>query len=241
MVHLKQNQLGAAWSLRSWAVSRRRALIGWSVLIVLFAMGTLTVGLPLSEDTVLLWLAAALFVSSLGDLKNSRSGVLRDWLPLYAVLALYSLLRGYASHVLWGPFVRPQLAFDTFIGLGTEPTAQLQQWLFNRNDLHWWDCHGLARLHSRPVRARLPPRAVGIPGSHDEDYPGGVAARWPEGSGGLVHQGQYVRQQHCCDALAARRLPHAALAVLLAPCQPAGAVAPGRLRPGHGLQSRLHR
>jgi hypothetical protein len=106
---------------------------------VVFVVATLTVGLPLSDDTVLLWLAAALFVASLDDLKNWRRGVLRDWLPLYAVLALYSLLRGYASHVLWGPFVGPQLAFDRFIGLGTEPTAQLQQWLFNPNDLHWWD------------------------------------------------------------------------------------------------------
>ena len=41
--------------------------------------------------------AAALFVASLDDLKNWRTGVLRDWLPLYVVLAVYSLLRGYAK------------------------------------------------------------------------------------------------------------------------------------------------
>jgi membrane-associated phospholipid phosphatase len=139
MTGLEQSEELVPGSLRSWAVSRRRTLIGWSVLIVLFAGALLTVGLPMSEDTVLLWLAAALFVASLDDLKNWRSGVLRDWLPLYAVLFLYSLLRGYASHVLWGPFVRPQLAFDQFIGMGTEPTARLQQWLFSPGHLHWWD------------------------------------------------------------------------------------------------------
>jgi PAP2 superfamily len=127
-----------ALRLRYWA-RRRRVLIGWSVLATVFIVCTAFIGVPLSEDTVLIWLAAALFVASLDDLKNWRAGVLRDWLPLYVVLALYSLLRGYASHVLWGPFVRPQITVDRFIGFGTVPTVQLQQWLFNPNYLHWWD------------------------------------------------------------------------------------------------------
>jgi hypothetical protein len=58
---------------------------------------------------------------------------------LYVVLFVYSLLRGYASHVLWGPFVGPQLAFDRFVGFGVDPTVQLQRWLFNPHHLHWWD------------------------------------------------------------------------------------------------------
>jgi hypothetical protein len=124
--------------LRSWA-TRRRVLIGWSVLAAAFIVFTVLIGVPLSEDTVLIWLAAALFVASLDDLTNWRTGVLRDWLPLYAVLLTYSLLRGYASDVLWGPFARPQIAVDRFIGFGTLPTVQLQQWLFNPNHLHWWD------------------------------------------------------------------------------------------------------
>ena len=124
--------------LRSWA-ARRRVLIGWSVLAAVFIVCTALIGVPLSEDTVLIWLAAALFVASLDDLKNWRTGVLRDWLPLYVALLVYSLLRGYASHVLWGPLVRPQIAFDRFIGFGTVPTVQLQQWLFNPSQLHWWD------------------------------------------------------------------------------------------------------
>ncbi len=122
----------------SWAAQNRQA-IGWSVLVVAFIVCTATIGVPLSEDTILIWLAAALFVASLDDLRNWRNGVLRDWLPLYVVLLVYSLLRGYASNVLWGPFVRPEIAFDRFIGFGTVPTVQLQQWLFNPSYLHWWD------------------------------------------------------------------------------------------------------
>ncbi len=125
--------------VRAWlAVGRRRTIIGWSVLGLLFLFRFLEAGLPSSEDEVLIWLAACLFVSSLGDLSRWRRGVLRDWLPLYVVLAVYALLRGYASHVLWGPFYRPQVAFDQFIGGGMAPTVLLQRWLFTPS-LHPWD------------------------------------------------------------------------------------------------------
>ncbi len=118
---------------------RRRLIIGWSVLVAVFAGYTVLRGISLSEDTVLIWMAAALFVASLDDLRQWRRGVVRDWLPLYLVLVLYALLRGYASHVLWGPFIRPQVAFDRFIGFGTVPTVRLQRWLFDPSHLQVWD------------------------------------------------------------------------------------------------------
>jgi hypothetical protein len=128
-----------AASVRAWlAVGRRRTITGWVVLALLFVPYVALAGFPTSEDEVLIWLSACLFVSSLGDLSRWRRGVLRDWLPLYAILAVYALLRGYASHVLWGPFVRPQVAFDEFIGGGTAPTVLLQRWLFTSH-LHPWD------------------------------------------------------------------------------------------------------
>ena len=126
--------------VRAWlADGRHRVLVGWVVLGVAFLVSCAVSGIPFSEDTVLVWLAAALFVASLGDLRRWRRGVVRDWLPLYALLILYDLLRGYASHVLWGPFIRPQVAFDRFIGLGEVPTVRLQRWLFSMHYLHVWD------------------------------------------------------------------------------------------------------
>jgi membrane-associated phospholipid phosphatase len=126
--------------IRGWlAVGRHRVLIGWVVFAAAFICCSTVVGVPFSEDTVLIWLAAALFVASLGDLRRWRRGVLRDWLPLYAIILLYDLLRGYASHVLWGPFIAPQAAFDKFIGMGQAPTVRLQRWLFNAHHLHAWD------------------------------------------------------------------------------------------------------
>jgi PAP2 superfamily len=125
--------------VRAWVMPRRRSLAGWVILIAAFVVSTVTLGLPQSEDTLLIWLAAALLVASLDDLSRWRRGVLVDWLPLYAVLVIYALLRGYASHSLWGPFARPQVDFDKFIGFGKVPTVRLQRHFFNPNHLHVWD------------------------------------------------------------------------------------------------------
>jgi membrane-associated phospholipid phosphatase len=124
---------------RDWLAAHRRSVIGWLVLAVAFVAVAVLRGIPISEDTTLIWLAAALFVASLDDLRSWRRGVLRDWLPLYIVLALYSLLRGYASHVPWGPFLTPQLAIDRFIGGGQVLTYRLQHEFFRPRHLHIWD------------------------------------------------------------------------------------------------------
>ena len=126
-----------ASQVRAWLCdSRHQMIIGWTVLGLALVLSSAVAGIPFSEDTVLLWLTAALFVASIGDLRRWRRGVIRDWLPLYAVLIGYALLRGYASHVLWGPFIRPQVALDRFVGAGETPTVRLQRWLFNPNRLH---------------------------------------------------------------------------------------------------------
>jgi hypothetical protein len=117
---------------RQWlGEPRHRKIIGWSLFVVAAALYLIIFGIPYSADVILLWVTAALFVSSLGDRQRWGRGMLRDWLPLYAVLILYALLRGYASDTLWGPFVRPQVWFDTHVFGGVDPTVQLQRWLFN--------------------------------------------------------------------------------------------------------------
>ena len=117
---------------RRWlSVPRHRKIIGWSVFVLAAAAYLIVFGIPYSADVILLWVTAALFVSSLGEAGRWGRGVIRDWMPLYLVLALYALLRGYASETLWGPFVRPQVWFDTRVFGGVDPTVQLQRWLFN--------------------------------------------------------------------------------------------------------------
>jgi hypothetical protein len=108
-----------------------RKIIGWSMFVAAAVIYLIVFGIPYSADVILLWVTAALLVSSIGDSRRSGRAVIRDWLPLYLVLALYALLRGYASDTLWGPFVRPQVWFDTHVFGGVDPTVQLQRWLFN--------------------------------------------------------------------------------------------------------------
>ena len=72
-----------AEQVRAWlGDSRHQMIIGWAVLGLALVLSSVVAGLPFSEDTVLLWLSAALFVASIGDLRRWRRGVVRDWLPL---------------------------------------------------------------------------------------------------------------------------------------------------------------
>lgn len=116
-----------------------RKRIGLTILVVASAVYIVFAGVPYSSDVILLWITAFLFVSCLGDTGRWRRGIVRDWLPLYLVLVLYDLLRGYASHPLWGPLVRPQVWFDTHLFGGVAPTIQLQKWLWDPHYFHVWD------------------------------------------------------------------------------------------------------
>ncbi len=128
-----------SWFAARWADSRsRRVIIGWAVLIASLVVYYFVAGIPWSTNSVLLYVMAGLVVSSLGSGVRWKR-LLMDWLPLVVVLFGYGILRGYASHTLWGPFYRPQVWFDTHVtGFGVDPTVQLQRWLY-RPGLHFWD------------------------------------------------------------------------------------------------------
>jgi membrane-associated phospholipid phosphatase len=113
-------------------------MIGWAALVASLVVYYFVAGIPWSTNSVLLYVMAGLVVSSLGSGVRWKR-LLMDWLPLVVVLFGYGILRGYASHTLWGPFYRPQVWFDTHVtGFGVDPTVQLQRWLY-RPGLHFWD------------------------------------------------------------------------------------------------------
>jgi hypothetical protein len=117
----------------------QRKVVAWTVFFVALVAYVLVFGIPYSTDEILIWITAALFCASISDLGRWRRGLIRDWLPLYAVLAFYSLLRGYASHLWFAAHWSPQTRFDQWVGFGTAPTVRLQNALFNPNNLHVWD------------------------------------------------------------------------------------------------------
>jgi PAP2 superfamily len=117
----------------------RRVLIGGAVYLFLLGVYIVNWGVPFTEDTLLIWITGAVFVCCLGDLSRFRRGFVRDWLPLYVVLGLYALLRGYADHLLFSAHITPQLRFDEWIAGGVAPTVRLQRAFFDQNHLHIWD------------------------------------------------------------------------------------------------------
>ena len=124
---------------RYWSnPGRRRVVIGWALLGASLVVYFFLAGVPWSLNWVFIYVAAGLVVSSLGSGVKWRR-LVQDWLPFFLVLTVYGLLRSYASHTLWGPFVRPQVWIDTHVfGLGVDPTVQLQRWLYSPG-LHVWD------------------------------------------------------------------------------------------------------
>jgi membrane-associated phospholipid phosphatase len=127
------------WALAGWSdPGHRRVLIGWTLLIASLVVYFLIAGVPWSLNWVFIYVAAGLIVSSLGSGVRWRRLIV-DWLPFFMVLTVYGLLRSYAAHTLWGPFVKPQVWIDTHVfGFGVDPTVQLQRWLYTPG-LHFWD------------------------------------------------------------------------------------------------------
>src|SRR6266540_1755881 len=53
-------------------------------------------GMPYSEDWIFLWLVGLMLAFSIGDGGHTLRRMVRDWLPVIAVLLAYDLLRGVA-------------------------------------------------------------------------------------------------------------------------------------------------
>jgi len=96
-------------------------------------------GIPLDREQILLWLAGFLIVATIGSPRGGIWRVVRDWLPVALVLIVYDLTRGAADGLGIRPHLQPQLDLDRWMGLGEVPTVRLQQALYHRNDVQWWE------------------------------------------------------------------------------------------------------
>lgn len=94
-------------------------------------------GLPLTRDWIAAWIVLGLLAFSLGDVRGWFRGVVLEWLPFFAILALYDLLRGAADGLIFQPFFQPQIDVDEFL-FGTVPTVWLQEHLYTPGTLPWY-------------------------------------------------------------------------------------------------------
>ncbi|MFD8597596.1 phosphatase PAP2 family protein [Kitasatospora sp. NPDC059646] len=114
--------------------------LAWPLFALAFWRYLAVYGLPYANDVVFLWLIAALVAASVHS--GGRKGwlyVLRDWVPVMAVVWAYSLLRGYGAHTPWRPHYAPQIAFDEVLGLGETWTVRLQHLLYHPGQPQWYD------------------------------------------------------------------------------------------------------
>jgi hypothetical protein len=86
-------------------------------------------GLPLTRDFIAAWVMLGLLAVSLSDLRGWLRGLVFEWLPFFALLALYDLLRGSADGLVFHTFYAPQIDVDRFLFFGAVPTVWLQQHL----------------------------------------------------------------------------------------------------------------
>jgi membrane-associated phospholipid phosphatase len=107
-------------------------LAGWLLAtVLLFALW----GVPTKHDLLFVWLGLGMAAWSL-DWRR----VMRDWLPLIAVILAYDLLRGVADGLFFKAFETPQIRAEMLFFGKPVPTVRLQEHFWHGpDDLRWWD------------------------------------------------------------------------------------------------------
>ena len=134
---------------------RRRLLLG---VVVVFTLSVAVAGVPTGREWLTFWMLLTLFAACGGEFGVWRRAVVRDWLPLLAVLFAYDLLRGIANEIGGDVFGLPRLLsnplnkvsavrahlwppidVDRTLFSGTVPTTWLQDHFYDPGVAHWYD------------------------------------------------------------------------------------------------------
>lgn len=137
---------------------RRRRLWLLAGTGLLFLAATWRYGYPTGREVLTAWVLAFLFAACAGRPLLWARAVVRDWLPLIAVLFLYDRLRGAADGIgaalatlpalrngqagragIDHAHVLPQLHADRLLFGGTVPTVWLQSHFYDATSVHWYD------------------------------------------------------------------------------------------------------
>jgi hypothetical protein len=111
-----------------------RWLLVWATAVVAFVV---LIGLPTSRPQIFAVICTGLIASTVGT-ERSWARVVVDFLPFYAILAIYDALRGSADKWLQ-PHALPQIRVDRWLFGGTVPTVSLQRALYTPGVAHIWD------------------------------------------------------------------------------------------------------
>ena len=144
------------WRLAGLRARQRRRRLLLAVVVV-FTLITAFFGVPTGREWLTFWMLLTLFAACGADWNVWRRAVVRDWLPLLAVLFAYDLLRGVANEIggtLFGlqritpnghpplsirAHVLPPIDGDKLLFGGHVPTLWLQDHFYDPGVAHWYD------------------------------------------------------------------------------------------------------
>ena len=119
-----------------WPLVRRIALGLYFVALVLWSAHY---GIPVQRELVIAWTCGALLIVCLGRHPRQILRLLRDWLPIVAVLWVYDLTRGAADSLGIGTHYQAMIDFDKAVFFGQTPTEWLQAHLYDPHVLSAWN------------------------------------------------------------------------------------------------------
>jgi membrane-associated phospholipid phosphatase len=115
---------------------RRGALALYFATLVLWSA---SYGIPVQRELVIAWTVGALACVSLGRPPAEILKLVRDWLPIVAILLAYDFTRGVADSLGIAVNWQPMIDADRLMFFGEVPTEWLQERLHDPGVVHWWD------------------------------------------------------------------------------------------------------
>jgi membrane-associated phospholipid phosphatase len=119
-----------------WDAARRWALVLYFASLLAWCA---RYGIPVQRELVIAWTCGALACASIGRPPAQVLQIVRDWLPIVAVLGAYDFTRGVADSLGIGAHLHPMIDFDRTVFLGQTPTEWLQARLYEPGVVNWWD------------------------------------------------------------------------------------------------------
>ncbi len=120
-----------------WQHARRGSLAAPAVFFAASGALVALLGLPAPRDVIGAWLILGLCVFALGHKRRWAQTLLRDFVPIFALLLAYDTLRGGAKDLLPTHYL-PQIRADQALFGGSVPTLSLQHALW-RGTPRWYD------------------------------------------------------------------------------------------------------
>ena len=119
-----------------WALARKVTLSAYVVALLAYSV---SIGIPLQRELVIGWICGGLALASIGRSPREIVLLLRDWLPLAAILVVYDLTRGAADSFGIPVHVTAMIDVDRFLFFGETPTEWLQARIYDLDHVRWWE------------------------------------------------------------------------------------------------------